>query len=200
MTVVANNYRSMRFNRPNDVVVKSDGSIIFTDPTTLNVESELDLCGVYRVSPDLGTINLIIRDFVRPNGLAFSPDESILYVNDSWRRHIRAFDVLPNMRNGMLNLATDRVFCELKGERPGSPDGMKVDVEGNVYCTGPGGIWIMDPSGKHLGIILTGEASKVGAPTNIGWGGEDWKTLFFTTYHTLGCTRLKIPGIPVPKR
>ena len=141
VTVVANNYRGMRLNRPNDVVVKSDGSIYFTDPMTFNIYSELDFCGVYRVSPDLGTINLLVRDYVTPNGLAFSPDESILYINDSRRQHVRAFDMQPN---GLLNLASDRVFCELKGDVPGAPDGMKVDVEGNVYCTGPGGVWIMD--------------------------------------------------------
>ena len=191
ITVVANRYHDRRLNRPNDVAVKSDGSIYFTDPATFNVDSELDFFGVYRVSPDLGTINLLVRDCVLPNGLAFSPDERILYINDSRRRHIRAFDVEPN---GLLALATERVFCAMRGERPGNPDGMKVDVEGNVYCTGPGGIWIIDPSGKHLGIILTGAVT-----TNIAWGGDDWKALFFTTRHTLGRIQLKIPGIPVPR-
>jgi gluconolactonase len=190
ITVVANRYHDRRLNRPNDVVVKSDGSIYFTDPMTFNVESELDFCGVYRVSPDLGTINLLVRDFVLPNGLAFSPDESILYINDSRRRSIRAFNVEPN---GLLAMASDRVFCQMAGDLPGNPDGMKVDVEGNVYCTGPGGIWILDPAGKHLGTILTG------ATTNIAWGGGDWRTLFFTTRHTLGRIQLKLPGIPVPR-
>ena len=121
----------------------------------------------------------LVRDFVFPNGLAFSPDEKIIYISDFRRGHIRAFDVL---RNGTLGIATDRVFCELQGEGPGAPDGMKVDVEGNVYCTG-------------LGTILTGAQT-----TNIGWGGEDWKTLFFTTRHTLGRIELKVPGIPVPAK
>ena len=134
----------------------------------------------------------LVRDFVFPNGLAFSPDEKIIYISDFRRGHIRAFDVL---RNGTLGIATDRVFCELQGEGPGAPDGMKVDVEGNVYCTGPGRIWIIDTSGKHLGTILTGAQT-----TNIGWGGEDWKTLFFTTRHTLGRIELKVPGIPVPAK
>ena len=189
-TVVANSYRGWRLNRPNDVVVKSDGSIYFTDPITLNVESELDIAGVYRVSPDLGAINLLVRDFDLPNGLAFSPDESILYVNDSRRRHIRSFAVEPT---GLLSLASDRVFIHMEADVPGMPDGMKTDVEGNVYCTGPGGIWIIDPSGKHLGTIPTGWT------TNIAWGGEDWKTLYFTTIHSLGCIQLKIPGVPVPR-
>lgn len=193
ITVVANNYRGTRLNRPNDVVVKSDGSIYFTDPGAPSPELDLDYSGVYRVSPDLGTLTLLVRDFVTPNGLAFSPDESILYINDSRRGHIRAFDMQPN---GTLALATDRVLCELKGERPGVPDGMKVDIEGNVYCGGSGGLWIMDPSGKHLGTIVHGEA----ATTNMAWGGDDWSTMFFTTWNTLGRIQLKIPGMPVPSR
>lgn len=197
ITVVAGSYKGTRLNRPNDVVVKSDGSIYFTDPWTFRDappgEWDLDFAGVYRVSPDLGTLTLLVRDFVTPNGLAFSPDESILYINDSRRGHIRAFDMQPN---GTLALASDRVFCVLKGERPGIPDGMKVDVEGNVYCGGSGGIWVLDPSGKHLGTIVHGQP----ATTNLAWGGEDWKTLYFTTRNTLGRVQLKIPGIPVPAR
>jgi len=201
ITVVANNYHGRRLNRPNDVVVKSDGSIYFTDPGAPAPGMDLDFAGVYRVSPDLGTSNLLVRDFVLPNGLAFSPDERTLYINDSqgvlvrddiFRSvgHIRAFDV---RANGML--ANGRVLCELRGEQSGIPDGMKVDVEGNVYCTGTGGIWIMDSSGKHLGTILTG----VEHTTNLAWGGEDWKTLFITTPEILTRIQLKIPGIPVPR-
>ena len=191
ITVVANNYQARRLNRPNDVVVKSDGSIYFTDPGAPDPGLDLDFAGVYRVSPDLGTITLLARDFIVPNGLAFSPDERILYINDSRRRHIRAFELMPT---GTLALWTDRVFCDLKGERPGVPDGMKVDVERNVYCTGPGGIWIMDPSGRHLGTILTGADQT----TNVAWGGEDWRTLYYTTRTTMGSIRLNIPGLPVP--
>ena len=191
ITVIANSYRGWRLNRPNDAVVRSDGSIFFTDPATFDVESELDLFGVYRVTPDLSRINLLIRDFVLPNGLAFSPEESVLYISDSRRGHIRAFDVEPN---GTLALATDRVFHELDGDGSGVPDGMKVDVEGNVYCTGPGGIWIIDASGKLLGRILTGPEP----PSNVAWGEDDWKTLFYTTRHSLGRIRLKIGGVPVP--
>ena len=191
ITVVANNYHGRRLNRPNDVVVKSDGSIYFTDPGLGRIESELDFCGVYCVSPDLGSIHVLVRDFVVPNGLAFSPDERLLYVNDSRRGHIRAFDVEPT---GLLALATDRVFATLQGDRVGVPDGMKVDVEGNVYCTGPGGIWIFDPHGTHLGTIATGAQT-----TNVAWGDADWSTLYFTTWSTLGRLRTKIPGIPVPR-
>ena len=191
--VVANNYQGKRLNRPNDVVVKSDGSIYFTDPGSPDPELPLDFSGVYRVSPDLGSITLLVRNIVFPNGLAFSPDESVLYIDDYRVGHIRAFDVQPN---GMLNLASDRVFCKLREPRPfgpDGPDGMKVDVEGNVYCTGPGGVWVIDRSGQHLGTILTGAQT-----TNVGWGGEDWKTLFITTFDALYRIQLNIAGIPVP--
>ena len=201
VTVVAHSYHGRRLNRPNDVVVKSDGSIYFTDPGGPSPELDLDFSGVYRVSLDLGSINLLVRDFVLPNGLAFSPDERILYINDSqgvtvrdddiFRSvgHIKAFDV---RSNGML--ANGRVFCELRGERTGIPDGMKVDVEGHVYCTGPGGVWIMDASGKHLGTIVTGVAHT----TNIAWGGADWKTLYMTNLASLARIQLKIAGLSVP--
>ena len=192
ISVLANSYKGMSLNRPNDVVVRSDGSIYFTDPGAPDPELELDFAGVYRVSPDLSSITSIARDFVFPNGLAFSPNESILYITDYRRGHIRAFDMQPN---GTLALATDRVFCQLREPRPigpDGPDGMKVDVEGNVYCTGPGGVWVIDKSGKHLGTILTGSQT-----TNVGWGGEDWKTLFITTFGSLARIQLKIPGIPV---
>ena len=196
ITVVANHYHGQRLNRPNDVVVKSDGAIYFTDPITLGVQTELDFAGVYRVSPDLGTVNLLVRDFVLPNGLAFSPDEKLLYINDSLRKHIRTFQVDPVWDSGLLNLASDRVFCDMSGDkRPGVPDGMKVDTEGNVYCTGPGGIWIIDRGGKPLGILLTGDKHV----TNLCFGGEDWTTLFITTYSELGRMRVKLPGIPVPR-
>ena len=133
----------------------------------------------------------MVGDFVIPNGLAFSPDESVLYINDSRKGHIRAFHMQPN---GTLALASDRVYATLRGERPGAPDGMKVDVEGNMYCGGSGGIWVLDPNGKHLGTIVHGAP----VTTNIAWGGSDWKTLFFTTRHTVGSIQLKIAGVPVP--
>ena len=194
ITVIANNYHARRLNRPNDVVVKSDGAIYFTDPNTRGL-TELDFAGVYRVSPDLGEINLLVRDFIVPNGLAFSPDEKILYINDSRRRHIRAFNLEANWQSGLLELGSDRVFCELSGSIAGVPDGMKVDVEGNVYCTGPGGIWIIDPTGQHLGTILLGSHMA----TNLAFGADDWKTLFITTYNELGRIQMNIPGVPVPR-
>ena len=200
ITVVANNYQGRRLNRPNDVVVKSDGSIYFSDPGGPSADTDLDFAGVYRVSPDLGSINLLVQDYVLPNGLAFSPDESILYINDSQGvvvrddifRSVGRIDAFDVQANGML--ANRRVFCELRGELSGIPDGMKVDVEGNVYCTGPGGVWVMDATGKHLGTILTG----VEHTTNIAWGGEDWKTMYITTPEVLARIQLKIAGMPVP--
>lgn len=191
ITVVASTYQGRRLNRPNDVVVKSDGCIYFTDPGAPDPGLDLDFAGVYRVSQDLGTMTLLTRDFVMPNGLAFSQDESTLYINDSRRGHIRAFGIQPN---GTLALATDHIFADLRGERPGVPDGMKVDVEGNVYCGGSGGIWVFDSSGNHLGIIVHGAPST----TNMAWGDEDWKTLYFTTRDSLGRIQLQIPGIAVP--
>jgi gluconolactonase len=194
ITVVANSFQGRQLNRPNDVVVKSDGCIYFTDPWTNPAapqQWDLTFSGVYRVTPDLGTMTLLIGDFVIPNGLAFSPDESALYINDSRRGHIRAFDLMPN---GTLAKQTDRIFADLRGDEPGVPDGMKVDGEGNVYCGGAGGIWIMDPKGKKLGRIVHGAP----ATTNMAFGGDDWKTLFFTSRNELGAVNVKIPGIPVP--
>jgi gluconolactonase len=193
-TVIANSFQGRRLNRPNDVIVKSDGCIYFTDPWTSPAAPEqwdLTFSGVYRVTPDLGTTSLLVNDFVLPNGLAFSPDEKVVYINDSRRGHIRAFDLMPN---GMLAKQTDRVFADLRGNEPGVPDGMKVDIEGNVYCGGAGGIWIMDPAGKKLGRIIHGAP----ATTNLAFGGDDWKTLYFTSRNHLGSVNVKIAGLPVP--
>jgi gluconolactonase len=193
LTVIANSFQGRRLNRPNDVVVKSDGSIYFTDPNGAFVPEQwdLDFAGVFRVSADLGTLTVLVKDFLTPNGLAFSPDESVLYVNDTRRGHIRAFDVAPN---GALALQTDRVFADLRGPDPGVPDGMKVDVAGNVFCGGAGGIYVMDAKGKKLGRIVHGQP----ATTNMAFGGPDWKTLFFTNRDRLGSVNVKNPGMPVP--
>ncbi len=194
ITVVANSFQGRQLNRPNDVVVKSDGCIYFTDPWTSPAAPEqwdLTFSGVYRVTPDLGSLSLLVGDFVVPNGLAFSPDESVLYINDSRRGHIRAFDLMPN---GMLAKQTDRVFVDLRGAEPGVPDGMKVDVAGNVYCGGAGGLWIIDANGRKLGRIVHGAP----ATTNLAFGGDDWKTLYFTSRSHLGSVKVKIAGVPVP--
>jgi len=194
ITVIASSYKGRQLNRPNDVIVKSDGCIYFTDPWSIQHPQEqwdLEFSGVYRVTPDLGRLTLLINDFVLPNGLAFSPDESVLYINDSRRGHIRAWDLLPT---GALALGTGRIFADLRGDREGIPDGMKVDVEGNVYCGGAGGVWVIDPSGKVLGIIVHGKS----ATTNIAWGDDDWRTLYITSRNELMRVKLNIPGMPVP--
>src|SRR3984957_10130908 len=194
VTVVANSFQGRRLNRPNDVIVKSDGSIYFTDPWSSPLAREqwdLTYSGVFRLSPDLGTLTLLLDDMVFPNGLALSPDESVLYINAFPRAHTRALHTPPN---GTLAKQTDRVFVDLTGPEPGGPDGMKVDTAGNVYCGGAGGIYIMDPKGKKLGRIVHGRPET----TNIAFGGDDWKTLYFTNWNYLGAVKVKIAGIPVP--
>jgi len=192
-TVVANSFQGKRLLRPNDVIVKSDGSIYFTDPGGPLAPEQWDVTttGVYRVSADLGSMSLIIDDMVGPNGLAFSPDEKILYVNDSRRRHIRAYDM---QANGTVAKQTSRMFADMGGPEPGVPDGMKIDTQGNIYTGGGGGLYILDSKGKKLGRIVHGQP----ATTNVAFGGDDWKTLYFTTRSTLFSVNVKIPGVPVP--
>ncbi len=194
VVTVASHYEGKRLNSPNDVVLKSDGSIYFSDPPYgltaeygVLGEQELDFQGVYRLSPDGQTLTLLIDDFDRPNGLCFSPDESILYIDDTERMHIRAFDVQPDG-----TIANGRIFAEEEGD-DGVPDGMKIDEHGNVYLTGPGGIWIFDSSGEHLGVLQTPERA-----ANLGWGGDDWSTLFITASTSLYSIQCKVSGIPVP--
>ena len=194
VTVVADRYQGKRLNRPNDVVVKTDGGIYFTDPggRLPPEEREQEFSGVYRVSPDLSNITVVATDFEGPNGLAFSPDESVLYVDNTRQdQYLKAFDVQPDG-----SLANGRVLLEMGGDRRGVPDGMKVDVEGNIYCTAPGGVWIIDPSGRHLGTILVGDDKQA---TNVAWGDDDLRTLYITEFNALYRIRLKIPGLPVPR-
>jgi len=195
ITVIANSFQGKRLLRPNDVVVKSDGSIYFTDPGGVAAPEQWDvtISGVYRVSPDLGSMSLIVDDMVRPNGLAFSHDENILYVADSRRRHVRAYDMLPN---GTVAKETSRIFADLGGPEPGVPDGIKVDTAGNLYSGGGGGLYILDPKGKKLGRIVHGQP----ATTNLAFGGDDWKTLYFVTRSTLFSVNVKIAGVPVPAK
>ena len=191
ITVVASNYRGRRLNRPNDVIVSTKGDIYFTDPGFPAPGLDLDWNGVYHVTPDLGTITLIVWDFSRPNGLALSPDESVLYINDSRVGLIKAWDVRAD--GGIEN---GRLLCVLADERPGVPDGMKCDLEGNIYVTGPGGVWILAPDGRHLGTVALGDGKRA---TNVGFGGGDWKTLYITTFEELCRVRVNIPGVPVPR-
>ena len=189
---VVDNYQGKKLNSPNDVVVRTDGSIFFTDPPyglpRATVGKELDVNGVYRLDPG-GTLHLIAEDFERPNGLAFSPDERTLYVDDSSRGHNRAFDVASDG-----SISNGRVFAELRGQPgdQGVPDGMKVDQEGHVYCTGPNGIWAYEPSGRFLGRIVLPEV-----PANLAWGDADWHTLYITARRSLYRLRIAVAGIPV---
>jgi gluconolactonase len=195
VVTVASQYKGKRLNSPNDLVVKSDGSIYFTDPPygIKSEQEELGFYGVYRIAPD-GTLTLLVQDFVRPNGIAFSPDEKKLYVDDSEKGHIRVFDVKPDgtVENG-------RIFAELKdSNKSGVPDGMKVDQEGNVYSTGPGGVWVFSPSGNLLGKIAVPEVA-----TNLAWGdslrdsfaSRDYNMLYITAGNSVYRIRLKIPGV-----
>src|SRR5262245_41509017 len=188
--VLMDRFEGKRLNRPNDVVCKSDGSIYFTDPG-LRVplgERELPYAGVYRVTPD-GKQSLV-ADFEYPNGLAFSPDERKLYVaNTRWAQYIHVLEL--DAGGAMVRR---RIFADMSSdETNGVPDGMKVDVDGRVYCTGPGGTWVFAPDGTKLGIIRTPEV-----PANLAFGGPDLKTLFFTARTSVYSLRVKVPGQPHP--
>jgi gluconolactonase len=185
LTVLASSYDGKKLNSPNDIVVRSDGTIYFTDPPygIREEQKELPFQGVYKISPD-GKLTLLAQDFDRPNGIALSPDEKTLYVDDSARLHIRAFDVAPDG-----SISHGRILAELKSARQGVPDGMKVDRKGNLYVAGPGGVWVFDKRGKHLGTILMAEL-----PANCGWGDADYRTLYLTARTGLYRIRLKIPG------
>ena len=188
--VLMDRFEGKRLNRPNDVVCRSDGSIYFTDPG-LRVplgERELPYAGVYRVAPD--ATQSLVADFEYPNGLAFSPDERRLYVaNTRWAQYIHVLEL-----DAAGKMMRRRIFADMSSdETDGVPDGMKVDVEGRVYCTGPGGTWVFAPDGSQLGIIRTPEV-----PANLAFGGPDLKTLFFTARTSVYTTRVKVPGQPHP--
>ena len=202
VTIIADRWRGKRLHRPNDVVCRSDGSIYFTDPS-LRVppeDREYEFAGVFRIDTD-GQLNLATDGCEYPNGLAFSPDESVLYVAISRtsleclqeeergeycaHRRIRAFDV---SADGALS--NNRVFADMSSAEPGVPDGMKVDIEGRVFCTGSGGIWVFDPAGKKLGVIRGPEV-----PRNIAFGGPDFRTVYTTAGQSLYSFRVKSTGI-----
>jgi gluconolactonase len=184
---LADRYEGKRLNSPNDLVVKSDGSIYFTDPSygVSKEQEELGFYGVYRLAAD-GKLTLLVKDLVLPNGIAFSPDEQKLYVNNSEAGYIAVFDVKPDG-----TVTKERLFADLKdASQGGVPDGLKVDLQGNVYSTGPGGVWILSPDGKLLGKISVPETA-----TNLAWGESDRKTLYITANTSLYRIRLKIAGV-----
>jgi gluconolactonase len=186
--VLIDRIEGKRLNRPNDVVCRSDGSIYFTDPG-LRVplaEREQETAAVHRIKPD-GSVSKV-ADFEYPNGLAFSPDERTLYVaNTRFAMYIHAITL-----DGDGNMTGRRIFADMSSdEKEGVPDGMKVDAEGRVYCTGPGGTWVFAPDGSRLGIIKTPEV-----PANLCFGGPDMNTLFFTARTSIYSMRTKVPGLP----
>ncbi len=191
-TVLASHYGEKELNSPNDIVVKSDGRIYFTDPAAGRSErygkfreQELDFQGFFRVDPDGGNLTLLGDDFVLPNGLCFSTDESRLFVNDTRRGHIRVFDV---GSDGLVSGGA--VWAETTGEGEGRPDGMKVDSEDNLYCTGPGGVHVFGPDAVCLGVVRTPERV-----ANFTFGGADMRDLFVTATTSVYRTRVKVPGL-----
>jgi gluconolactonase len=198
--IVADRYEGGRFSRPNDVVCRSDGSLYFTDPDKRVAYQQREIPGpagidnlwdgarVYRVAPG-GKLS-VLAHCEYPNGLAFSPDERTLYVaNTRSSKYIHAIDV-----DAAGNMTRRRIFADMnEGEEPGIPDGVKVDSKGRVYCTGPGGVWVFEPSGKRVGIIRFPEQA-----VNFAFGGPDLKTLFCCAYTSVYAVRVKTPGQPHP--
>ena len=191
---IASHFEGKELNSPNDVCVRSDGSIYFSDPwygrmPVFGLERDLDLGfqGVYRVPPDGGDFELVVdrNKYEQPNGLCFSPDESLLYINDTPRALIDVYDV-----NADGSLSNGRRFAENIGSgiiEEGIPDGMKCDEEGNIWVTGPGGVWIIDTDGEHIGTVKV--------PQNVGnltWGGDDWHTLYMPSSSSLYTIRTKV--------
>jgi gluconolactonase len=203
VTILADTYQGKRLNSPNDLVYAPDGSLYFTDPpyglrtqNDSDPEKELKVNGVYRIRnavthapgapADHAALELLVSDLERPNGIAFSPDHKWLYVSNSdprkWMRY-------PVNADGTLGKGT--VFVDATSDqRIGAPDGMKVDVNGNIYAGGPGGVWIISPEGKHLGTLLTDKAT-----ANVAWGGPDGQTLYTTTTDSVYSIHLSAKGV-----
>ena len=190
--VVVDRYQGKRLNSPNDVIVAKDGSILFTDPVYGlrdglggPGEQELSFQGVYRVAPDTNEPTLLVDDFEAPNGLALNHDETILYIADTIRRHIRQFKVRDDW-----TLSGGDILVELQGDEEGKPDGMKLDVHGNIFSTGPGGIWICNPQGEILGRIKIPEKT-----SNLAWGDKDYSSLYITASTGLYRIRCTTSGL-----
>jgi gluconolactonase len=204
VTILADSYQGKRLNSPNDLVYRSDGSLYFTDPPYgLPTQGDddpikqLKVNGVYRIpkafdqkpgaEPARDQLQLVVSDLPRPNGIAFSPDEKYLYVNNSqpkkiWMRYRVKEDGTVTDAKLLYDATAD--------PRVGGPDGMKVDRKGNLYSTGPGGIWIFSPEGKVLGVILVPERT-----ANVNWGGADRRTLYITASSSIYRIRLNVPGV-----
>ena len=187
-----------KYNSPNDIVMRSDGTVYFTDSAGglvnigmvaagTDIQRQSEVQGVYRISPDGKKVSLAAGTIGYPNGLAFSPDEKLLYVNDTRVNKLYVHDVRPDG-----SLGETREWAQLQGSEAGAADGMKVDSEGNVYTSGPGGIHILDASANLLGRIRF-----PAHVSNMCWGEDDWKTLFITDHHCVYRTRVKVAGVPV---
>jgi len=187
LTVLAESYGGKRLNSPNDLTVASDGTIYFTDPPygIDEADRELSFSGVYRLSPD-GELSLLTKEFSRPNGIVLSPDESTLYVNDSEETIIRAYDVTESggIENGR------RFAAPSDPDADGTTDGMKVDREGHLYTTGPGGVWVYAPDGSRVARIAVPKA-----PTNVAFGGQDRTTLYITARPHVYRVSVNVPGV-----
>jgi gluconolactonase len=192
ISVLATHYRDKQLNSPNDIVVRSDGLIFFSDPTYgrmpyYGVErpQELSFQGVYCVGEDGAGLTLLVDDFKQPNGLCFSRDERRLFVNDTEQGHIRVFDV-----GADGTLSGGSVWAEVRGAGQGAPDGMKIDSAGNLYCCGPGGVHVFTADARLLGVIATPEVV-----ANFTWGDDDLLSLFLTASTSLYRVHLRVPGI-----
>jgi len=190
--VIASHFEGKELNAPNDVVVTRDGAIFFTDPTYgrmphygVERKQELDFQGVYRIASAGSAPELMVERglFTQPNGLCFSPDETLLYVNDTDQANIRVYDMVDGRpKNG-------RVFASGISDpaKPGSPDGMKSDEQGNIWLTGPAGLWVYSPAGTLIGKVVVPEYT-----ANLAWGGDDWRTLFITASTSVYALKTKV--------
>src|SRR5437773_1352720 len=185
--VLADKFEGKKFNSPNDVILGPDGALYFTDPTLdlpQGQKQEIPFQGVYRLVEN-GKVTLLTKDLTQPNGLAFSPDGKKFYVDDSEKRNIRVYDVASD-----ATLSNGRIFGEEPGGKDdGVPDGIKIDKKGNLYITGPKGIWVWDPQGHHLGPIVVPEQ-----PANLAWGDADYRTLYITATTSVYRLRTKAQG------
>lgn len=185
--ILADHFEGKKFNSPNDVVTGPDGALYFTDPTLDLPEGqkqELPYQGVFRLD-SAGNVTLLTKELSQPNGLAFSPDGKRLYVDDSQQRNIRVYDFTAEH-----TVTNGRIFGEEPGGKgDGVPDGMRLDQAGNIYVTGPKGIWVWDAAGHHVGTIVVPEQ-----PANLAWGDPDYGTLYITATKSVYKLRTKVHG------